>query len=65
MKLLKGKRLTPVMRAENQSFVVGKRVGSDRKAGLCVLSAASDALFRLQANISFFCWTKLQEKVAA
>jgi hypothetical protein len=56
---LKGKRLTPVMRAENQSFAVGSCVGSDRKAGLCCISAVSDALFRLQANISFFCWTKL------
>ena len=27
-------------------------MGSDRKAGLCCISAVSDALFRLQVNIS-------------
>jgi hypothetical protein len=65
VKLLKGKRLTPVMRVENQSFSVGSGGGSDRKAGLYLISALMDALFHLQVNISFFCWTKLREKVAA
>jgi hypothetical protein len=65
VKLLKGKRLTPVMRVENQSFGVKGGKGSDRKAGLCLISALSDALFHLQVNISRFRWTKLREKVAA
>ena len=38
---------------------------SDRKAGLCLIFAVSDALFRRQVNISFARWTKPQEKVAA
>jgi hypothetical protein len=63
--LLKGKRLTPVMRVENQSFGVGSGGGSDRKAGLYLISALKDALFHLQVNISNFRWKKLREKVAS
>jgi hypothetical protein len=65
VKLLKGKRLTPVMRVENQSFAVGSCGRSDRKAGVCFIFVVSDALFHLQVNISLLCWTKLQGKVAA
>ena len=65
MKLLKGKRLTPVMRVGNQSIAVGSGEGSDRKAGLRLISAVNDALFHSQVNISFLCWTKPREKVAA
>jgi hypothetical protein len=64
-KLLKGKRLTPVMRMKNQSMVVRSGRGSDRKAGFCFIFVASDALFHLQVNISLLCWTKPQGKVAA
>ena len=65
MKLLKGKRLTPVMRVGNQSCAVRSGKGLDRKAGLCLIFAVGDALFHLQVNISFFRWTKPQENVAA
>ena len=58
MKLLKGKRLTPVMRMENQSFAVGSCGRSDRKAGACSIFAVSDALFHLQVNISFDRWKR-------
>jgi hypothetical protein len=50
---------------ENQSFALGSCKGSDRKAGFCFIFGVRDALFHLQVNISFFCWTKLREKVAA
>ena len=53
------------MRMKNQLMLVESGTGSDRKAGLCFISAVIDALFHLQVNISFLCWTKLQEKVAA
>jgi len=33
---------------------VGSGKGSDRKADLCPIFAAGDALFHLQVNISFF-----------
>jgi len=46
-------------------MVVRSGRGSDRKAGFCFIFVASDALFHLQVNISFFCWTKRREKVAA
>ena len=59
MKLLKGKRLTPVMQVGNQSIVMGSGKGSDRKAGLCLIFVARDALFHQQVNISFLRWTKL------
>jgi hypothetical protein len=45
VKLLKGKRLTPVMQLENQSIAVSGGGGSDRKAGLYLTLAVIDALF--------------------
>jgi hypothetical protein len=45
---VKGKRLTPVMRVENQSFAMGSCGRSDRKAGVCFIFVVSDALFHLQ-----------------
>jgi hypothetical protein len=65
VKLLKGKRLTPVLRVGNQSRCSDEWQGLDRKADLCLIVAAGDALFHLQVNISFFRWTKPQENVAA
>jgi hypothetical protein len=65
VKLLKGKRLAPVMRSGNQSIKVESCGSLDRKASFCCIFALMDALFCMQVNISFVCRTKPQGNVAA